>query len=156
MASKKLYRSRIDRMIAGVAGGLANYFDIDPTIVRVLFVVSIFIGGGGIIAYVILWIVVPEEQFIFQSSGSTPSDKKETGNSTSGSDFQGAGEGKSEIENMISKAHSNKKYFVGIILIFLGILFLLDNFIPHFHFEHYWPLILIALGVGIIMKATNN
>ncbi len=69
MKSNKLYRSRIDRMIAGVCAGLAKYFDIDPTIVRVLFVVSIFIGGGGIIAYIILWIVVPEEEIIFSISG---------------------------------------------------------------------------------------
>ena len=62
--SKKLYRSRIDRMIGGVSAGLAKYFDIDPTIVRVLFVVSIFLGGGGILAYIILWIVVPEEPII--------------------------------------------------------------------------------------------
>ena len=143
-------------MIAGVAGGLANYFDIDPTIVRVLFVVSIFIGGGGIIAYIILWIVVPEEQFIFQNSGAAASDKKESENSASGTEFQNSSFSNSDINNMISKAHSNKKYFLGGILIFLGLLFLLDNFIPHFHFEHYWPLILIALGVGIIMKATNN
>jgi len=143
-------------MIAGVAGGLANYFDIDPTIVRVLFVVSIFIGGGGILAYIILWIVVPEEQFIFQSSGSTASDKKDNDKSASGLENQNSSYGNSEIDNMLSKAHSNKKYFVGAILIFLGILFLLDNFFPHFHFEHYWPLILIALGVGIIMKSTNN
>jgi phage shock protein C len=54
MTSKRLYRSRLDKMIGGVAGGLAIYFDIDPTIVRVLFVITIFIGGGGILAYIIL------------------------------------------------------------------------------------------------------
>ncbi len=57
---KRLYRDPDDRMIAGVAGGLAAYFNIDPVWVRVLFVVSLFISGAGLIAYIILWIVVPE------------------------------------------------------------------------------------------------
>lgn len=48
-------------MIAGVAGGLANYFDIDPTIVRILFVIIFFAGGASLLAYLIMWIIVPEE-----------------------------------------------------------------------------------------------
>jgi phage shock protein C len=58
---KKLYRSRDNRMIWGVCGGLAKYFAIDPVIVRVLAVVSIFISGLGILAYIILAIAVPVE-----------------------------------------------------------------------------------------------
>ena len=63
--NKKLYRSRKDKMIGGVAGGLGEYFEIDPTLVRIIFVVSLFLGGTGILAYVILWIVVPEEPWTF-------------------------------------------------------------------------------------------
>jgi len=58
---KRLYRSRTDRMIAGVCGGLASYFNIDPVIVRVIAVVALLAGFGGGLAYIILWIVVPEE-----------------------------------------------------------------------------------------------
>ncbi len=58
---KKLYRSRKDSKIAGVCGGIAEYFDVDPTIVRLLAVLTIFFGGGGIIAYIIAWIIVPLE-----------------------------------------------------------------------------------------------
>jgi phage shock protein PspC (stress-responsive transcriptional regulator) len=58
---KKLYRSRKDRMILGVCGGLAKYFEVDPTIVRVIAVVSIFIGTAGFWAYLIMAIVVPLE-----------------------------------------------------------------------------------------------
>ena len=68
--TKKLYRNRVDRMIGGVAGGLAEYFNIDPTLVRVLFAVSIAFSGVGILAYIILWIVVPEQPIIFQSTES--------------------------------------------------------------------------------------
>ncbi len=58
---KKLYRSRDDRKIWGVCGGLAKYFNIDPVIIRVLAVVSIFISGLGIVAYIIMAIIVPLE-----------------------------------------------------------------------------------------------
>jgi len=59
--AKKLYRSRTDRKIWGICGGLAKYFDIDPTIVRVIAVVSIFVTGISIIAYIVMAIVVPLE-----------------------------------------------------------------------------------------------
>jgi phage shock protein C len=58
---KKLYRSSKDRVLWGVCGGLAKYFNTDPVIVRVIFVVTIFFGGLGIIAYIIMAIVVPKE-----------------------------------------------------------------------------------------------
>jgi len=57
---KRLYRSTTDKKIAGVCGGLAEYFDIDPTIVRVIAVVLALWGGGGLVAYGIFWIIVPE------------------------------------------------------------------------------------------------
>ncbi len=58
---KKLYRSRTDRKLWGVCGGLAKYFDIDPTITRVIAIASILVSGAGIIAYLIMAIVVPLE-----------------------------------------------------------------------------------------------
>ena len=59
---RRLYRSRTDRMIAGVCGGIAEYSNLDPTLVRVLFILLAFITGGAtLLAYPILWIVVPEQ-----------------------------------------------------------------------------------------------
>jgi phage shock protein C len=58
---RTLYRSRSNRQLAGVCGGLAQYFNIDPTLVRVLFVVFAVLGGPGLVVYLVLWIVVPEE-----------------------------------------------------------------------------------------------
>ena len=57
MEPKRLYRSRQNRMIAGVCGGLAEYFNIDPVIVRILWVIFFHVG---LLAYIILWIIVPE------------------------------------------------------------------------------------------------
>jgi phage shock protein PspC (stress-responsive transcriptional regulator) len=59
--AKKLYRSRTDRKIWGICGGLAKYFDIDPTIVRVIAILTLFWGTGGVWAYIIMRFVVPEE-----------------------------------------------------------------------------------------------
>lgn len=58
---KRLYRSRDERMIWGICGGLAKYLGVDPTIVRVLAVLSLILGGWGILAYIILWFIVPLE-----------------------------------------------------------------------------------------------
>jgi phage shock protein C len=59
--AKKLYRSRTDSMIAGVCGGLGAYFNVDPTIIRVLFVLSFLFSGAGILVYLALWLIVPQE-----------------------------------------------------------------------------------------------
>ncbi len=59
--AKKLYRSRSDRRIGGVCGGLAAYFNIDPTLIRLLFILGLLFVGGTLVAYLILMIVIPEE-----------------------------------------------------------------------------------------------
>jgi phage shock protein C len=56
---KRLTRSSIDKKIAGVCGGLADYFDLDPTLVRVLWLLLVLFGGTGVLAYLILWIALP-------------------------------------------------------------------------------------------------
>ena len=56
---KRYYKSRTDRMIDGVCGGLADYLDVDSTVIRILWVASVFIGGIGAIAYILGMIIVP-------------------------------------------------------------------------------------------------
>lgn len=58
---KRLYRSRSKRWLAGVCGGLGSYFDLDPTLIRALFVLFALAVGGGILAYLILWLIIPLE-----------------------------------------------------------------------------------------------
>lgn len=58
---KRLYRSRTDRKIAGVCGGLADYFDIDPTWMRLLFLLLFVFGGSSFLVYLVMWIVMPLE-----------------------------------------------------------------------------------------------
>lgn len=58
---KRLVRSKTDRQISGVCAGLAQYFDVDPTLVRLIFVVASLMGGPGLLLYIVLAIVMPEE-----------------------------------------------------------------------------------------------
>ncbi len=57
----KLYRSKKNRIIAGVCGGIGEYFNVDPTLIRLLWLLISILGGSGILAYIIAWIIIPEE-----------------------------------------------------------------------------------------------
>jgi len=83
---KKLYRSTKDKMLGGVAGGIADYFDIDSTLIRVLFILVVFFGGSGIIAYIILWIVVPEQPYTIPDFSSFSGERNENENQNKPSD----------------------------------------------------------------------
>ncbi len=58
---KKLTRSRTERKIAGVCGGLSKYLNVDPTVIRIIFLTLLFFGGGGFLIYLIIWICAPED-----------------------------------------------------------------------------------------------
>jgi len=58
---KKLYRSTTDKKIAGVCGGLGEYFDVDPTLIRLIWLVLVLAAGTGVLAYIIAWIIIPEK-----------------------------------------------------------------------------------------------
>lgn len=65
---KRLYRSRKDRVIGGVCGGLAEYFGVDPLVIRLAFLLLLFFGGG-LILYIIFWIIVPQRPVTFMDGG---------------------------------------------------------------------------------------
>ncbi|MGO5019725.1 PspC domain-containing protein [Roseburia faecis] len=58
---KRLYKSSTDKKVCGVCGGIANYFDVDPTVIRLIWVIFILAGGSGLIAYIIAAIIMPDE-----------------------------------------------------------------------------------------------
>jgi len=148
---KKLYRSVTDKMLGGVCGGLAEYFDIDPVIVRLLFVLAVIFGGSGILAYIILWIIIPQKPYII-----TPfTSEKTEGDSANSSDEKKSENNTYFVSEEIKKS-GNKSIYAGAFLILLGGIFLLDNFIPYFHFGDFWPLILVGLGLAIILNAKNK
>lgn len=65
MDNKKLYRSETDRQVAGVCAGIAEYFGVDVSLVRLGFVLGTVLGGPGVMLYVVLWVVLPEESQVF-------------------------------------------------------------------------------------------
>ena len=67
---KRLYRSRKDSKIAGVCGGIAEYFNVDSNIIRLLAALTIFFGGGGIIAYLVAWLIIPLAPLAGESNSS--------------------------------------------------------------------------------------
>lgn len=149
---KKLYRSVTDKMVAGVCGGLAEYFAIDPVIVRLIFVLAVIFGGSGILAYIILWIIIPQKPYIITPFNTDkPKDNFDNSSSENKSDNTAF-----QMNAINNKPQNNRSIYAGAFLILLGGIFLLDNFVPHFHFGDFWPLILIGLGFAIILNARNN
>ena len=159
---KRLYRSRDDKMILGVCGGLAKYFDIDPIIVRVTAVLLIFADGIGILAYVILAIVVPLES----SPSREPRDVikenvqeiKQTATNI-GEDIRSTftrqlGEPKKEV----SRTGPNGSLILAVVLVIIGVILLLANFNPFWwlHWNYLWPIVLIAIGLVILFGSRRK
>jgi phage shock protein C len=156
----RLYRSRVKRVFGGVAGGLAEYMNVDPILVRVLLIIAAAINGIGALLYVIMWIVIPEAPLEYEfpnysKPDSEPGKEGETANSdssdTSASNtFTGA-------EQFAGQSKSvNGRIIIGIILIGFGTFFLLDNFFPFFDFEDIFPLALVAIGVALLWNSLHK
>ena len=122
---RALRRSPTDKVIAGVCGGLGRYLGIDPVLLRIAFVVLAVAGGGGIPLYVIAWIAIPEEK-------------------------EGEAVG---LETPRPDAAATARLVIGGTLIAVGTILLLDLSIPRFG-KYFWPLALIAVGVGVIVQAS--
>ncbi len=135
MSSKRLYRSASDRKIAGIAAGIAEYFAIDVTLVRLIWVLAVVFGGSGVLAYVIAWIVIPEQP------------KTENNETTL--------ENPSEALAQQSKS-TYKINYLGAFLILLGIYFLIKAFFPWDFSRYFWPLILVSLGVILLIPSRRS
>ncbi len=140
---KRLYRSRKEKVIGGVAGGIADYFSIDPTLVRILFVVTVFAGGSGILAYIILWIVIPEEPLVFDTA------------ENKNSDTEVQDEKINEHLNAINAQRQKRRVFFGVALVILGMFFLAGNLIPHIDFFDLFPVILIIIGISLLVTSRS-
>jgi phage shock protein PspC (stress-responsive transcriptional regulator) len=144
MENKRLFRSQKNSVIAGVCGGLADYFGAEPVLIRGLFVVAILAGGGGLLVYIILWIITPVEVTIFN----IPFENSNTENEEPITE-----EIKTEHMEEQKKQKDNGSLWGGLILIALGVMFLIDRFVPNVDFGDLWPLILVVVGVILISKS---
>ena len=157
---ERLYRSQTNRVIAGVAGGLAEYFRVDVVLVRLLWVLSIFLGGGGLFVYIVAWIIIPDEQSVFagpgkQTEGNRTDDAAEGISVNRGEEpqaktqWQAADERECQKEE--GKAGMRRQRSAGLLLVGLGIIFLAHQlFGPLFRFT--WPLLLVVLGIYLLVR----
>jgi phage shock protein C len=160
MEPKRLYRSNSDLKFAGVAGGLAEYFMMDPLLIRLAFVILTLAGGGGLLIYLILWIVTPENPLRVAPTINQPDQNFQ--HTTYDSPVNTAEPLKSETNSPTSsplpqtKERNKGSLIGGMVLITLGALFLADELIPQINFGDLWPVILIVIGVGLLFNAITK
>lgn len=132
---RQLYRSKGNRMLAGVCGGVAEYFGIDPTVVRLIWVLVTLTYGVGLIAYIIAAIVIPERGYD-SYTGSQEQYSSGSYDNAVGPDKPAASDNKLNI-------------IIGGALVVLGALAITRRYI-HIDLSLLWPLILIVIGAFII------
>lgn len=156
METKRFYRSRSDRKIAGVAAGLGEYFDIDPLLMRLIFVILALAGGGGVLIYIILWIITPDKPFEFnQPLNQSTMDNQQSTQQNPSSSSNNPTPGDPLNKDRRDRRHRGS-VIGGLVLITLGVLFLADEFIPRISFSDLWPIILVVIGVGLLITSINK
>ena len=120
--SRQLYRSRHDRVLFGVCGGLGRYLAIDPVLLRILTVVLVF-AGVGLVAYVVAWLLIPEE----------PAD--------------------APVASADPETRHRVVVILGAVLVAVGGLMVLRSFMPWMHSALFWPLLVIGGGILLIVSA---
>jgi phage shock protein C len=164
---KKLYRDEQRKSVGGVCAGLAEYFGVDVSVVRVIFVLAVCLKGVGLLPYIVLWIVLPKKPFNYADPtyqpGVTPGY-----NPKYGQPF-----GDVKVDYTVPPPHtmgqpfgtyppvkktSNAGLIFGVVLIVLGSIFLLDQFdwIPDWDFEKLWPVVLVAVGATLIFGSKKK
>jgi phage shock protein PspC (stress-responsive transcriptional regulator) len=125
-----IYRSKENKVISGVCGGFAEYLDLDPTIVRVIWALTSLTWGAGIIAYIICAIIIPEKPSFLNNHNS---------------------------ESSYSSSDPNKnKLALGIVLIVIGSILLARRFFIWFDMSYLWPTLLIAAGIYILIRRRDE
>lgn len=156
---KKLYRNEHGKMIGGVCTGIADYLGVDPTIVRLVFLVTLVLGHGtGFIAYIILLIVLPKRNVFVGPDFKPGVDYRVPPNQPFGTPFNQPTGQPFSFPPIPPKKASNAGMICGAILIVLGTLFLVDNLdiIPDWDFDKLWPVVIIAAGAAIIVAGKKK
>lgn len=166
--TERLYRSPDDRMLAGVAGGVAESLDADPSLVRVVWAVLVFLTGGlALLVYIVMAIVVPERPaWTAAAAGTTAPDGTTTGDNPPAGPAEGqwlAPDGSTVPLAASSPAprarrrngddRSRGGLVVGLVLILLGAFFLVRQLIPSLDLGLWWPVVAIGLGILLIVLA---
>ncbi|MCX7930235.1 MAG: PspC domain-containing protein [Chlorobi bacterium] len=132
----RIYRSRTERKIAGVCGGLAEYFDVDPSLVRILFVALVFFNGFGFLAYLVCWLVLPEAP---QDVVNAPIESQSSAAS---------------FKAVPTTVQSSKRWVtgIGVLLIAIGFAMLIERFVPWLDVGDLIPYALIVGGLLLLYR----
>lgn len=139
MEKRKLTRRKDDAIIAGVCSGIARYFEVDVTIVRIIFVILAIWGGAGLLFYIIAAILMP-------------SDDERNDATESRDDLSNHDSKKKDLSN--KQVASNQLF--GIIIMILGVLLLLRNLFDWIRIERFWPIILIVFGLVLLIPKDDK
>lgn len=149
---RKLKRSKHDKVLAGVCGGIAEYFNLDPTIIRLGFVLMIFFGGVGPVAYIVGMFIMPEQESYKPSNGFNENkwdegDKMEYDSEKDFSQVMG------DSKETGCKDSQKSRTFVGVSLILLGVLFLTKQYINiNINPMKLIPVLLVVVGFLIVFR----
>lgn len=140
--SKQLYRSQDNRVIGGVCGGLAEYLDVDPVIVRLACVLLFFMKAIGVIAYIVCMIIIPEAPFGYRQKETTFGESSTT---------------EYNYDNNVPKDRDERnKMILGIALIVLGAFIFAKKLFYWFDFVNFGGIILVLAGLYIIVNGRNS
>jgi phage shock protein C len=166
----RLYRSRDDRMIGGVAGGLAEHYDLDPSLVRIGWALLILLTGGiFLLLYIVMWIVVPEGSWSGPSTvppwptdPNAPAGSPQAEAAAARATAAGARDDAREARRAAraqrraaarARGENPTAIVIGAILVVLGALFFLRELLPSLDLDLVWPVLLIGLGVVVLVLA---
>jgi phage shock protein C len=136
VTSSRLYKSANDKIFFGVSGGLAEYFDVDPALVRVAFICLCFLAGAGFLLYLVLALVMPTGAVVDADRGAGQ---------------MGDGEAQEGVIGRADIANRRRNTF-GLGLVIAGVIILFVNIgaLSWFRWDLFWPLALVALGTAIL------
>ena len=149
--NRRLYRSRTDSIIGGVAAGLAEYLGADPALVRVAWaLVTVITGGAGLVAYVVAWIVVPEApKGVALDSEAPRALDPVTGQPDPSAPLPA-------VSATERRPSTNPGLLVGVGLVLLGAWFLAREYLPPIDWSLVWPVLLIGVGAAILLTSARN
>jgi phage shock protein C len=153
--NRRLYRSRTDSMIGGVAAGLAAYLNSDPALVRIVWAILVVVtGGAALVVYIIAWVVVPEEPV--GPADSFAAAAEPTTDPVTGEVVTLAGEPATAAAATPSVTGGQAGVVVGIGLVVIGLWFLLREYLPEIDWSLIWPLVLVGIGVLVLVTSMRR
>jgi phage shock protein PspC (stress-responsive transcriptional regulator) len=168
LMNRRLYRSRTDTVLGGVAAGLAVYLNADPALVRIAWAILVpLTGGAAFLAYIVGWIVVPEEPYPgaaigapapgFSAPGSTDGSIDAPDAAEDGDAVTATSTATSWTPPPTARRSDNRAAFViGGGLILLGIWFLVRPYLPDIQWNLIWPLVIVGIGGLILVTAARR